>query len=342
MNILHSAWGDTSAVWTEPSSWKTLLKTTSCFWTWDDTECAWQSRPFKGRQVKKRRGKGKGKHKGISKRGGRAFLGEEQAQDSEMWSKEDFAWWTKGPKGKKGLSKGNDGFQKGGFRPYQPDKGAGKDYPRTKARESIKKEKARKKLVPNLDFQLLKYLKKKDIAMPGNLTTGLPVSGLMILGLQVLGGKARKAPTASMAVPSLNLAYHPTHVVLDVGCTRSIESRAAIERYQKHSWYYGITRELCRCNKSFVFANSGTESCLEICIIHFPTTPPWLMCLRQVMYLFYFRFLRRENLGTTIELDPHERQDYMPSFWLVFLSSCKFHNGTYCVGPDESYVSAHD
>ena len=25
----------------------------SCFWTWDDTECAWQSRPFKGHPVKK-------------------------------------------------------------------------------------------------------------------------------------------------------------------------------------------------------------------------------------------------------------------------------------------------
>ena len=27
----------------------------SGFWTWDDTECAWQSRPFKGRQVKKKK-----------------------------------------------------------------------------------------------------------------------------------------------------------------------------------------------------------------------------------------------------------------------------------------------
>ena len=29
----------------------------SCFWTWDDTECAWLSRPFKGRQVKRRKGR---------------------------------------------------------------------------------------------------------------------------------------------------------------------------------------------------------------------------------------------------------------------------------------------
>ena len=32
----------------------------------------------------------------------------------------------------------------------------------------------------------------------------------------------------------------------------------------------------------------------------------------------------------------------MPSFGHVFLSSRVFHNGTYCVGPDESYVSAYD
>ena len=29
----------------------------SCLWTWDSTECAWQSRPFKGRQVKRIKGK---------------------------------------------------------------------------------------------------------------------------------------------------------------------------------------------------------------------------------------------------------------------------------------------
>ena len=110
----------------------------SCFWTWDDTEGVWQSRPFKGRLVNRRKGKRKrkrqrqrqrkrkrkrkrrkkrGKHPGTYKGSGRAFLGEEQAQDSEMWSEKDFAWWNKGRKGKKGLSKGNDGFQKGVFSP---------------------------------------------------------------------------------------------------------------------------------------------------------------------------------------------------------------------------------
>ena len=29
----------------------------SCFWTWDDTEFVWHSRPFKGRQEERRKGK---------------------------------------------------------------------------------------------------------------------------------------------------------------------------------------------------------------------------------------------------------------------------------------------
>ena len=57
----------------------------SCLWTWDDNEYAWQSRPFKGRQVTRRKGKGKRKGKGRSKRTGRAFFGDEQAQDPEWW-----------------------------------------------------------------------------------------------------------------------------------------------------------------------------------------------------------------------------------------------------------------
>ena len=80
--------------------------------------------------------------------------------------------------------------------------------------------------------------------------------------------------TAWMTSVPLHLANHPTHVVLDLGCTRSIGSGATIKRFQKHALYYDLTTEFCRCNKSFVFANSETETCWESCIIHFPTTPP--------------------------------------------------------------------
>ena len=93
----------------------------------------------------------------------------------------------------------------------------------------------------------------------------------------------------------LNISNHPTHVVLDLGCTRSIASRAA------------LTTEFRRCHKSFAFANSETETCWESCIIHFPTTPP---CFTRVDVLetgdvpIFFSLSQMKNLSTTIELDP--------------------------------------
>ena len=83
-----------------------------------------------------------------------------------------------------------------------------------------------------------------------------------------------KAHTAWMVATPLNLAKHPTHVALDLGCTLSIGSRSAIERFKKHAWNHGITTEFCRCKESFVFANSETETCMESYIVHFPTIPP--------------------------------------------------------------------
>ena len=126
-----------------------------------------------------------------------------------------------------------------------------------------------------------------------------------------------------MAAVPLNFTDHPTHVVLDLGCTRSIGSRAAIERFQRRGWYFGITTEFCRCHKSFVFANSKTGTCWESCIIHFPTTPP---CTARVDMLeagdvpILFSLPQMKNVGMTMKLDP-KGEKYIYSFWLVPLSS---------------------
>ena len=65
---------------------------------------------------------------------------------------------------------------------------------------------------------------------------------------------------------------------------QSVESRKAIRKFQKYALYYGITTEFCRCNKSFVLANSETETFLESCIRSFSDKThhvlPELMCLR--------------------------------------------------------------
>ena len=116
--------------------------------------------PFKSRQVR-RKGKGKGKGKGEFKGTRRAFLGEEPAQDPEWWSEEDCAWWSKGKRGKKGFSKGNEGFWKSRFRTYQPEKVQAMISTRAKAEARTKKERVRKVLIFSPAFQLLKHPVKK-------------------------------------------------------------------------------------------------------------------------------------------------------------------------------------
>ena len=117
----------------------------------------------------------------------------------------------------------------------------------------------------------------------------------------------------------LDLAHHPTRVVFDLDCTQSIASKSAIWRFQKYALYHDKTTEFCPCNKSFVFANSETETCRESCMINFPTTPP---CSTRVDVLetgdlpFLFSLLRMENLGTTIELDSKGDKITYPAFAL--------------------------
>ena len=43
-----------------------------------------------------------------------------------------------------------------------------------------------------------------------------------------------------------------------------------------------------------------------------------------------------QNLGVAFEPDPKGAKITCPAFWLVLVSSRIFHNGTYCVGFDES------
>ena len=62
----------------------------SCSWTWDDNEYVWQCGPFKSRQVKRRKGKRKRKWpRGVFKRIGNAYLGEEQTQGNVWWQERE-------------------------------------------------------------------------------------------------------------------------------------------------------------------------------------------------------------------------------------------------------------
>ena len=69
----------------------------------------------------------------------------------------------------------------------------------------------------------------------------------------------------------------------------------------------------------FVFANPETETCLESCIIHIPTTPP---CSTRVDVLekgkvpILFSLSKMKNSGMEIELDPKGDKITCPAFGL--------------------------
>ena len=62
---------------------------------------------------------------------------------------------------------------------------------KTKAEETIKKEKAKKEPILSPDSQPQKHQMKRNMARPGNRTTGLPVIGRTIPGFQMLGDSAQ-------------------------------------------------------------------------------------------------------------------------------------------------------
>ena len=102
----------------------------------------------------------------------------------------------------------------------------------------------------------------------------------MILVLELQDGVVRKFTLVGCSSSLSNIAHHPTHAVLDLGCTRSTGSMSARD-FQKHARCNCITTECCRCNNSFVFTLFTFQQHQHI--------ETWLMCLRQVMYLFCFR-----------------------------------------------------
>ena len=93
------------------------------------------------------------------------------------------------------------------------------------------------------------------------------------------------------------------------------------ECFRSNALHYGIMTEFCPCNKSFVFANSETETCWESCTFHFPKTPP---CSTRVDVLetghvpILFSLSQMKNLGMTIELDPKGDKITCPAFGLFF------------------------
>ena len=117
----------------------------------------------------------------------------------------------------------------------------------------------------------------------------------------------------------VDLNKNPTYVVLDLGCTRSMGSRKAVEAFAQESKAYGITMEYRPCDTTFVFADSQMGKVTETCIVHFPTTPP---CTTQIDILekgsvpILLSLPQMKNLGMGLKLSAQGDRITCPAFGL--------------------------
>ena len=141
----------------------------SCFWTWDDTECAWQSRPLKGRQVKKKKRKGKRKKAKYDPEGPEEHsLVMHKRKIPNGGKKRTEFGGPKERKGKKSLSKRQLRSSEGWLSPVP-------------VRQRCRQGFSPKQWLSSIwILSLRKHPIKKDMARPKNQTIGLP--------LQMLGG----------------------------------------------------------------------------------------------------------------------------------------------------------
>ena len=129
-----------------------------------------------------------------------------------------------------------------GFCTHHSEKSAGSDCNQHKGRGKDQEGKGMEGACQS-GFSASEGTQKREIASRGNQTIGIPALLTIPLALLLSGlvhGVARDILHGWRQSP-LNLANHPTHVVLDLGCTRSIGSREAIKRFQKHAfilWHY--------------------------------------------------------------------------------------------------------
>ena len=191
----------------------------------------------------KNKGK-KGNGKGGFKSTGKAYLGEEQTQDTEWWSEENSVWWSKGKmRRERFFGRWKTFLCENDSRTYQPQKGTGNEYYPYKGRGKEQKRKGKEGAIPQSRLSASETPSEEGYGhscKSDDWYSSLSddSSNSATRGTTAWYGVRQ---TAWMASVLLDLANHPTLVVLDLGCTRSIGSRAAIKKVPETRfvlWHY--------------------------------------------------------------------------------------------------------
>ena len=136
------------------------------------------------------------------------------------------------------------------------------------------------------------------MAILGNLMSGIQTIDIAI-ALTIIGQHFQRLDILHGWHPFLrNLINHPTHVVVDLGCTLSIGSRAAIRRFQKYALHYALPQSFVPARNPLCWQTVRWRLAGKVVLFIFQRNlhdQPVLMCLKQ-MYVFYSHF-RKWKIG---------------------------------------------
>ena len=74
----------------------------------------------------------------------------------------------------------------------------------------------------------------------------------------------------------IDFARNPTYVILDLGCTKSMGSRYAVNKFMRAAHVHGLDYEIEPSTSKFSFANSETTTVHQARKVWFPTKPPMI------------------------------------------------------------------
>ncbi len=115
------------------------------------------------------------------------------------------------------------------------------------------------------------------------------------------------APLRERKENMVHLPTNPTFVILDLGCTRSMGSRKAVDAFLKAWKRKGNEAEILESNASFKFANSQATNCTEKMRIWFRTKPPIYTdvdIVEEGSVPILFSLPQMQNLRFRLEADP--------------------------------------
>ena len=264
------------------------------FWVFDDQQECWASHHFKGRHMRKggarKGGKGKG-YKGYKrfvpsykKKGGKG-----QAKISQEGTVNLSKGRGKG-KGKKGKSKGqNDPAPEAG------SKGKGKGSKTWTASDEIPAPETTSPVEDNT---------WQDGWSEDTWWSSNDWSSSFFVEHQE---RENYHTFLSAWENHLDLKTNPTFAVLDLGCTRAMASRYAVNKFTEHAASLGIDYEILPTTSHFTFANSQTDTVTEKIRVHLPTRPPcWTEfdILEKGTVPLLFSLPQMRNLYFKLDLEP--------------------------------------